>query len=84
MARIAGQICEIMYRILTNASIRQSTGTVFHWCASIYVASLPTCPSHLAAIGQTSNICTKLINVQVGYVQTWILTDCMRALMLLA
>ena len=68
MARIAGQICEIMYRILTKASISQSTGTV----------------SQLAAIGQTSNICTKLINVQVGYVQTWILTACIRALMLLA
>ena len=32
----------------------------------IYGASSPTCPSQLAPICQTSNICTKRINTQVG------------------
>ena len=32
------------------------------------MASSSTCPSQLAPIDQTSNICTKLINAQVGCV----------------
>ena len=32
------------------------------------MTSSPTCLSQLAPIGQTSNICTKLINAQVGCV----------------
>ena len=55
-----------MYRILTKASINQMIG--FHRRASIWgkMTSSPTCLSQLAPIGQTSNICTKLINAQVG------------------
>ena len=34
----------------------------------VYVASSSTCPSQLAPIDQTSNICTKLIKTQVGCV----------------
>ena len=34
----------------------------------VSVASSPTCPSQLAPIGQTSIICTKLTNAQVGCV----------------
>ena len=34
----------------------------------VYRASSPACTSQLAPIGQTSNICTKLINAQVGCV----------------
>ena len=54
-----------MYRILTKASINQMTG--FHRRASIWgkMTSSLTCLSQLAPIGQTSNICTKLINAQV-------------------
>ena len=54
-----------MYRILTKASINQIIG--FHRRASIWgkMKSSPTCLSQLAPIGQTSNICTKLINAQV-------------------
>ena len=54
-----------MYTILTNASINQSNG--FHRL-QVSGASSPTCPSQLAPIGQTSNICTKLISAQVGRV----------------
>ena len=55
----------MMYRILTKASIHQIIG--FHRRASIWgkMTSSPTCLSQLAPIGQTSNICTKLINAQV-------------------
>ena len=54
-----------MYRILTKASINQIIG--FHRRASICgkMTSSPTCLSQLAPIGQTSNMCTKLINAQV-------------------
>ena len=54
-----------MYIILTKASISQIT--VFHRCASIWgkLTSSPTCPNQLSPIGQTSIICTKLINAQV-------------------
>ena len=34
----------------------------------VYVASSSTCPSQLAPIDQTSNICAKLTKTQVGYV----------------
>ena len=34
----------------------------------VYVASSSTCPSQLAPLDQTSNICTKLIKTQVGCV----------------
>ena len=50
----------------------------------VYLVSSPTCTSQLAPIGHTSNICTKLTNAQVGCVTTWMLTACMRELMLLA
>ena len=43
---MAGHICEIMYSILTEASMNEITGV--HWCASIWgqFANLPqsTCP----------------------------------------
>ena len=54
-----------MYRILTKASRTQIIG--FHRRVSIWgkMTSSPTCLSQLAPIGQTSNICTKLINAQV-------------------
>ena len=61
---IAGQFREIMYRKLTKGFINQTTGLLR--CASM--TSSPTCPSQLAPTGQTSNICTKLINAQVGCV----------------
>ena len=71
MARIALllDISEIMYIILTKASINQITG--FLRCASVWdkLTSSPTCPSQLAPMYQTSNICTKLINAQVGCVK---------------
>ena len=60
---IAGHICEIMYTILTKASI---TKLLEYTGVQVSVASSSTCPSQLAPIDQTSNICTKLIKTQVG------------------
>ena len=58
-------ICEIMYTILTKASI---TKLLIFTGVQVYVASSSTCPSQLAPIDQTFNICTKLVNAQVGCV----------------
>ena len=52
-----------MYTILTKASI--SKLLVFTG-VQVSVASSSTCTSQLAPIDQTSNICTKSINAQVG------------------
>ena len=54
-----------MYTILTKASI-----TKFMVFTGVQVSgtSSSTCPSQPAPIDQTSNICTKLINEQVGFV----------------
>ena len=61
-----------MYKILTKAS---KTKLLVFTRMQVYVASSSTCPSQLAPIDQTSNICTKLIKTQVGCVtNTWILT----------
>ena len=60
---IAGHICEIMYTILTKASI---TKLLEFTGVQVSVASSSNCPSQLAPIDQTSNICTKLIKTQVG------------------
>ena len=49
-----------MYKILTKLLV--FTGM------QISVASSSTCPSQLAPIDQTSNICNKLIKTQVGCV----------------
>ena len=54
-----------MYTVLTKASIGKLlvlTGV------QVYGASSSTCPSQLVRIDHTSNICTKLINAQVGCV----------------
>ena len=56
-------MCEIMYKILTKASI--SKLLVFTG-VQVYGASSSTCPSPLAPVNQTSNFYTKLINAQVG------------------
>ena len=58
MARTAllldiGPICEIMYKILTKASI---TKVLVFTGVQVSVASSSTCPSQLAPIGQTFNI----------------------------
>ena len=52
-----------MYKILTKASV---TKLLVFTGMQISVASSSTCPSQLAPIDQTSNICTKLIKTQVG------------------
>ena len=52
-----------MYKISTKASV---TKLLVFTGMQIYVASSSTCPSQLAPIDQTSNICTKLIKTQVG------------------
>ena len=52
-----------MYTILTKASV---TKLLVFTGMQISVASSSTCPSQLAPIDQTSNICTKLIKTQVG------------------
>ena len=52
-----------MYKILTKASI---TKLLVFTGVQVSVASSSTCPSQLAPIYQTSNICTKLIKTQVG------------------
>ena len=52
-----------MYNILTKASV---TKLLVFTGMQISVASSSTCPSQLAPIDQTSNICTKLIKTQVG------------------
>ena len=54
-----------MYKILTKASI---TKLLVFTGVQISVASSATCPSQLAPIDQTFNICTKLVNAQVGCV----------------
>ena len=54
-----------MYKILTKASI---TKLLVFTGVQISVASSATCPSQLATIDQTFNICTKLVNAQVGCV----------------
>ena len=54
-----------MYKILTKASIDKITG--FHWCTSI-CDQFANFPGQLAPIAQTSNICTKRINAQMGCV----------------
>ena len=54
-----------MYKILTKASI---TKLLVFTGVQISVASSETCPSQLAPIDQTFNICTKLVNAQVGCV----------------
>ena len=54
-----------MYKILTKASI---TKLLVFTGVQVYVASSSTCPSQLAPIDQTFNICTKLVNAQVGFV----------------
>ena len=54
-----------MYKILTNASI---TKLLAFTGVQVYVASSSTCSSQLAPIDQTFNICTKLVNAQVGCV----------------
>ena len=54
-----------MYNILTKPSI---TKLLVFTGAQVSGASSSTCPSQLAPIHQTSNICTKLINAQVGCV----------------
>ena len=54
-----------MYTILTKASI---TKLLVFTGVQVYVASSSTCPSELAPIDQTFNICTKLVNAQVGCV----------------
>ena len=54
-----------MYKILTKASI---TRLLVFTGMQVSVASSSTCPSQLAPIDQTSNICTKLIKTQVGCV----------------
>ena len=81
---IPGQICELLYRILTNASTKQITD--FHRCASIRgkLTSSPTCPSQLAPEGQTSHTAPNSSIRKCDVLQTWILTACMCALMLLA
>ena len=50
-------ICEIMYKILTQASVKQITS--FHWCASIWGPVRQLAPVNLSPIGQPSNICKK-------------------------
>ena len=52
-----------MYKILTKASI---TKLLVFTGVQVSVASSSTCPSQLAPIDRTSNICTKLIKTQVG------------------
>ena len=54
-----------MYNILTKASI---TNLLVFTGVQVSVASSSTCPSQLAPIDQTLNICTKLVNAQVGCV----------------
>ena len=54
-----------MYKISAKASI---TKLLVFTGMQVYVASSSTCPSQLAPIDQTSNICTKLIKTQVGCV----------------
>ena len=54
-----------MYTILTKASI---TKLLVFTGVQVYVASSSTCPSQLAPIDQTFNICTKFVNAQVGCV----------------
>ena len=54
-----------MYKILTKASI---TKLLVFTGVQVSVASSPTCPSQLSPTDQTLNICTKLINAQVGCV----------------
>ena len=56
-----------MYKILTKASITNLLVGLFTG-AQVSVASSSTCPSQLAPIDQTFNICTKLVNAQVGCV----------------
>ena len=83
MARIALLlyiICEIMYTILTKASI---TKLLVFTGVQVSVASSSTCPSQLAPIDQTSNIFNSSKH-KWDVLQTWILTACMRALMFLA
>ena len=54
-----------MYKIITKASI---TKLLVFTGVQVYVASSSTYPSQLAPIDQTFNICTKLVNAQVGFV----------------
>ena len=54
-----------MYKISAKASI---TKLLVFTGMQVYVASSSTCPSQLAPIDQTSDICTKLIKIQVGCV----------------
>ena len=54
-----------MYTISTKASI---TKLLVFTSVQVYVASSSTCPSQLAPLDQTFNICTKFVNVQVGCV----------------
>ena len=54
-----------MYKILTKASI---TKLLVFTGVQVSVACSPTCPSQRCPTDQTLNICTKLINAQVGCV----------------
>ena len=51
-----------MYKISAKASV---TKLLVFTGMQVYVASSSTCPSQLAPIDQTSNICIKLIKTQV-------------------
>ena len=61
-----------MYKILTKASI---TKLLVFTGMQVSVASSSTCPSQLAPIYQTFNICTKLVNVQVGCIKPGVHTN---------